>query len=135
MGRAIDDLAATRGLQRTRYAKFVRSSNQMAAFDREVIVVIFFKSRPTAKMHKPIRDESLWETTWQLFRTFLHEWRMIQRTAACLLRDSPGVIRGQILRILLQLCKPRYGVGEATNQHCHLDLLWTYRESRWTVST
>jgi hypothetical protein len=43
---------------------------------------------------------------WQLFRSFLYEWRTIQRTAACLLRDLPGVIRGEILRILQQLCNP-----------------------------
>ena len=66
----------------------------------------------------------------QLFRSFLHEWRMIQRTAACLLRDSPGAIRGKILRILQQLCEPGRGFEEARIQHCHLDLLWTYRESR-----
>ena len=69
-------------------------------------------------------------TTWQLFRSFLHERRMIQRATACLLRDSPGVIRGKILRILAQLCKSRHGAEEAINHHCHLDLLWTYRESR-----
>ena len=53
---------------------------------------------------------------------------MIQRTAACLLRDSPGVIRGKILRILAQLCKSWRGAEEAMNHHCHLDLPWTYTE-------
>ena len=54
---------------------------------------------------------------------------MIQRTAACLLRDLSGVIRDKILRISAQLCKPWRGPEEAVNQYCHLDLRWTYGET------
>ncbi len=62
------------------------------------------------------------EIIWQLFRSFLHECGMIQRTAACLLRDSPGVIRGKILRILSQICNLSV---EPTRRQINI-VIWTY---------
>ena len=44
-------------------------------------------SHANADMSEPIRSEHLWKIAWQLFASFLHEWRMIRRATACLLRD------------------------------------------------